>query len=127
FSNWPSLLTGVVRQKLGRGPDELVFKTRSGQLIVAPNVPGARVPVYEQFAEHGYELEWFLEAFRGEPVSAIDIGGHIGTFALDLLAVLPEATVVCYEPSSATIPFLKRNVTANGQDDHVVVVEAAVA
>ena len=54
FVNWPTLLRQMVGEKLGRGTDELQFVTRRGPRITTPNVPGARLPLYEQFADDAY-------------------------------------------------------------------------
>ena len=89
FTNWPSLLTGLVQEKVGRGPKELTFQTRTGQKITSPNTPGARLPAYEQYAEEGYRLEWFLKAYEGREINAFDVGAHVGTFACHLAEVVP--------------------------------------
>ncbi|MFL6156315.1 MAG: FkbM family methyltransferase [Marmoricola sp.] len=127
FSNWPSLLSGLVREKVGAGPKELTFASRSGQQITAPNTPGARLPAYEQYAEEGYQLEWFTEAFVGKEIRAFDIGAHVGTFACHLAEVLPTASITCFEPSAGTVAYLRRNIDQNGLSDRISVVEAALA
>lgn len=127
FTNWPELLSGLVREKLGRGPDTLTFETRSGQRITAPNVPGARLPAYEQYAEDGYRLDWFLGPLRGRAFHAFDVGAHVGTFACHLAEVAPQATLTCFEPSGETAGYLRRNVEQNGLAARVDVVEAALA
>lgn len=126
FTNWPTLLSGLVREKAGRGPSELTFETRSGQKITSPNVPGSRLPAYEQFAEHGYELEWFLEAYQGRGVHVFDVGAHVGTFACRLAEVLPSADITCFEPSPDTVGYLNRNIEQNGLGQRISVVEAAL-
>lgn len=127
FSNWPSLLTGLVTEKVGGGPKELTFKTRTGQKITSPNVPGARLPAYEQYAEEGYQLDWFLDAYRGEAINAFDVGAHVGTFACHLAEVLPSASITCFEPSAGTVAYLQKNIDQNGLSDRIKVVEAALA
>lgn len=127
FTNWPTLLSGLVREKAGRGPSELTFETRTGQKITSPNVPGARLPAYEQYAEHGYELEWFLEAYQGKPIHAFDVGAHVGTFACHLAEVVPSADVTCFEPSADTVAYLQRNINQNGLGQRISVVEAALS
>lgn len=126
FSNWPSLLSGLVREKAGRGPDTLSFRSRSGISISAPNIPGARLPAYEQFAEDGYRLEWFLKGLQGRPIHVLDVGAHVGTFACHLAQVHPTCTITCFEPSAGTAKFLRANIDANRFSDRISVVEAAV-
>jgi FkbM family methyltransferase len=126
FENWPSLLSGLVREKIGRGPDTLTFVTRSGQELTAPNVPGARLPAYEQYAEDAYRLEWFLGTLRSQPLHALDVGAHVGTFACRFAEVHPTATMTCFEPSPGTASYLRANLVQNGLADRVEVVEAAL-
>jgi FkbM family methyltransferase len=111
----------------GRGPQALTFVTRDGQRISCPNRPGARVPVYEVFAEDCYRLDWFLGPLRDEPLGVLDIGAHVGAFACRLAAVAPAAQLLCVEPSVVTAGFLRRNVADNRLENRVQVVEAAVA
>ena len=127
FANWPQVLKDMTLGRGGRGPAELTFKTRSGLTINTPNRPGARVPVYEIFAEDCYRLEWFLGDMLDRPISVIDIGGHVGTFSCRLTQLHPKATVQTFEPSATTASFLRRNVTQNGVADRVTVNERALS
>ena len=127
FSNWPGLLSGVARSRLGGGPETLTFRTRGGQSIAIPNAGGARVPVYEVFAEDCYDLAWFLGDLADRPIQVLDIGAHVGTFSCWLGRVHPEATIDAYEPAYDTAQFLRRNVEANALSDRVTVHEAALA
>lgn len=127
FSNWPSLLTGLVAEKVGGGPKELTFQTRGGQKITSPNTPGARLPAYEQYAEEGYRLDWFLGEYRDQAINAFDVGAHVGTFACHLAEVVPQASITCFEPSAGTVEYLQRNIDQNGLTGRISVVEAALA
>jgi FkbM family methyltransferase len=127
FANWPQLLAGMARQPFGKGPRELTFRTRDGVTITCPNDPGARVPVYEIFAEDCYQLAPFLGALIERPVQVLDIGGHIGTFSCRLTTLHPQASVMSFEPSSTTVGYLRRNVEQNRVADRVQVFEQALA
>jgi FkbM family methyltransferase len=127
FANWPSLLTDLARQTVGRGPAELTFRTRDGVTITCPNRPGARVPLYEIFAEDCYRLEPFLGPLRHRPIQVLDIGGHIGTFSCRLTHLHRQASVMAFEPSATTASYLRRNVAQNGVADRVQVFEAALS
>jgi FkbM family methyltransferase len=127
FANWPSVLADIARQSLGRGPDELTFRTRDGITITCPNRPGARVPLYEIFAEDCYQLSPFLGSLASRPIQVIDVGGHIGTFSCRLTQLHPKASVMTFEPSATTASFLRRNVAQNGVADRVQVFEAALS
>lgn len=127
FANWPKVLADMALGSVGRGPQELSFATRAGLRIDCPNVPGARVPVYEIFAEDCYHLNWFLGDLRERPIRVIDIGGHVGTFSCRLAQVHPGASIEVFEPSPTTARFLRRNVQQNGFDGRITVYEKALA
>lgn len=127
FSNWLPVFRDMALGGVGRGPETLKFVTRSGVRIDAPNRPGARVPVYEIFAEDCYKLRWFLGPLLQRPIQVIDIGGHIGTFSTSLALLHPDARISAFEPSPTTSGFLRRNVEQNGFADRVTVYERALA
>ncbi len=127
FVNWRALLGGMALETVGRGPETLTFRTRTGLTLYSPNRPGARVPVYEIFAEDAYRLAWTLGPLIERPVGVLDIGGHIGTFAMRLAQLHPTAQITSYEPSPTTAGYLRRNVAANGFGDRAHVVQAAVS
>jgi FkbM family methyltransferase len=127
FANWPRLLAGMARQPFGKGPRELTFRTRDGVTITCPNEPGARVPVYEIFAEDCYQLAPFLGPLMNRPVQVIDVGGHIGTFSCRLTKLHPRASIMAYEPSAVTADYLRRNIAQNQVADRVQVFESALA
>jgi FkbM family methyltransferase len=127
FSNWTAIMREMWLGRAGRGPAELTFLTRSGMRITTPNVPGARVPVYEIFAEDCYRLEWLLGPLLDRPIQVVDIGGHVGTFACRLTQLHPKASVMSFEPSATTAAYLRRNAEQNGAGDRVMVFERALA
>ena len=127
FANWPQVLGDMARQRVGGGPETLRFRTRSGVRIDTPNRPGARVPVYEIFAEDCYRFEWFLGPLLRRPIRVLDIGGHVGTFSCRLTQLHPRAQVEAFEPSPTTARFLRRNVEQNGVADRVRVHQKALA
>lgn len=127
FANWPVVLRDMALGRAGRGPDTLTFRTRTGARIDTPNRPGARVPVYEIFADDSYRFEWFLGPLLHQPIRVFDIGGHVGTFSVRLTQLHPDATVTAFEPSATTAAYLRRNVGNNGVADRVSVVERALA
>ncbi|PZS20049.1 MAG: hypothetical protein DLM57_02735 [Pseudonocardiales bacterium] len=127
FDNWLPILVDMARGRIGRGPETLSFSTRSGLRIDCPNRPGARVPIYEIFAEDCYRLTWFLGPLLHRPIQVIDVGGHVGTFSCRLAQLHPRATIRAFEPSPTSAGFLRRNVLQNGQGDRVTVYEQALA
>jgi FkbM family methyltransferase len=126
FSNWPAVLSDMARGKLGGGPKTLTFTTRSGLTISCPNVPGARLPIYETFADDGYQVERLLAPLLDHPVTVVDIGAHIGTFSCRVAQLHPQANVFSFEPSPTTAEFCQLNAKQNGFADRVTVFERAV-
>lgn len=127
FRNWPALLGEMAGARIGRPPGELTFVTRSGVQLSCPNVPGARLPMYEQFADDCYDLDWVLGGRRHEPLQVLDVGSHVGAFATNLATAAPKLRVECYEPSPDTAQYLRRNVERNGLSERVRVHEAALS
>lgn len=121
FDNGAGVLTDMARRS-----DELTFRTRDGVTISIPNVAGARVPVYELFAEDAYRIEWFV-ADLPDGFGAFDIGGHVGCFSVALSAARPDSRVWAYEASPSTAAYTQRNVTQNGMSDRVTVVNVAMS
>jgi len=126
FSNWPLLLREMAGEKLGRGSDELEFRTRGGARLRCPNVPGARLPMYEQFADDCYDVAWVLGPDTG-PLQVLDVGAHVGAFATHLALARRDVRVECYEPSPDTARYLRCNVERNALSDRVRVHELAMA
>ena len=127
FANWRPLLRDMAAERVGRGGAELRFETRTGPVLSAPNVPGARLPVYEQFADDCYRLGELLAPYTGRGLQVLDVGAHIGAFAAHVAARHPQARVECYEPSPQSARYLRRNVEQNGFADRITVHEAALA
>lgn len=127
FSNWLPVLSDMARERVGRGPGTLSFATRGGLRIDCPNRPGARVPIYEIFAEDCYRLSWFLGPLQQRRIQVIDVGGHVGTFSCRLAQLHPQATIMAFEPSPTSASFLRRNVEQNKLGDRVSVFEQALA
>ncbi|HUR23450.1 MAG TPA: FkbM family methyltransferase [Acidimicrobiales bacterium] len=127
FSNWPAALARVCLGSRIRRNDTVTFVTRSGTRLSCPNRSGARVPVFEVFAEDCYRLRWFLGPPSDSPRHVLDIGAHIGSFALQVAEIDPAARVLCYEASSTTATFLRRNIEENGLADRITVRQAAVS
>jgi FkbM family methyltransferase len=111
---------------MARHADELTFRFDGGRTISLPNVPGARVPVYEILAEDAYRLDWFTADLPAE-FGVLDIGGHVGCFSVALAALRPGARVWTFEASPSTAAYTQRNVEQNGFGDRVTVQNVAVS
>jgi FkbM family methyltransferase len=127
FTNWPTLLRGLVGERVGRGADTLTFRTRTGVQLTCPNVPGARLPMYEQFADDCYDVSWVLGDRLDHPLQVLDVGSHVGAFAINLATAREDVRIECYEPSPDTAKYLQRNVDRNGLSGRIRVHERAMA
>jgi FkbM family methyltransferase len=128
FANWPQLLQRMAGERVGRGRPELSFVTRGGVRLTCPNVPGARLPMYEQFADDCYQRDWVLGSPpAGAGITVLDVGSHVGAFATNLATARPDVRVECYEPSPESVRYLRRNLAANGLAERVRVHECAMA
>lgn len=121
FDNGPAILIGMARRA-----DELTFRFDDDRRISLPNVPGARVPVYEILAEDAYRLEWFTADLPAE-FGVLDIGGHVGCFSVALAALRPGVQIWTFEASPSTATYTQRNVEQNGFADRVDVQNVAVS
>ena len=126
FDNGMSLLAGMGRHRVTGHPDELVFRLGGGTQVICPNVPGARLPIYEVLLEDTYRLSWFTRDLDDSAV-AVDVGAHIGNFSLAFLQRHRNGHVHAYEPSPLTAEYLRRNVAANSLDERVHCHQSAVA
>lgn len=121
FENGPQILLDLLR----RTP-ELEYRTKTGLKIVCPNIAGARVPLYELYAEDVYRTEDILAGLP-EDLTVLDIGGHIGCFSMSIAQAAPRARIFTHEASPSTIEFLKRNVATNSFGSQITVQESALS
>jgi FkbM family methyltransferase len=126
FANGPRVLADLGSSLTPWRRDELRFRTRDGLEVICPNHAGARVPVYEVFAEDAYRLDELLMGLPERPV-VLDIGAQIGCFSLAVAAHLPQAVVHAYEASPSTARWLERNVRGNRLIDRVTPHAVAVS
>lgn len=120
FANPWSILFAIATRRR-----DVVFQV--DRLRVATlNSPAAWGPVLEVFVEDEYALDWFL-ADLPDDVVVVDIGAHVGCFALELVRRFPAATVHSYEPTPSTGAYTERNVAANDLSGQITVHKLAVA
>lgn len=112
FDNGPRILVDLLTKRVFGRPGDITLRVK-GYDVVAPNVPGARFPVYEALVEDAYRIPWLTSGLSSDPV-AVDMGGHVGSFALAFAAAHPTGRVTCFEATPGTFAYLARNIAGNG-------------
>jgi FkbM family methyltransferase len=124
--NWPTVLSDVVLQRLGRHKAEQLLITRAGTRIRCHNDGLSRSPVFQVFSDDEYSLSDFAKEHSGERLNIVDIGAHIGAFALRVCELLPGARITSYEPSPSSFHYLEGNVRDNGLEARITCVPKGV-
>src|SRR5689334_22614374 len=109
FHNWPTVaIAGLLWRHLPLPRRDLTIVTRGGTRFVVPLGPkaGALYPALEVFAFSEYAYDWEL---GGEP-QIVDVGAHIGAFALWAAEQYPKLRIVCFEPDPDAFRYLMQNV-----------------
>lgn len=127
FANGPRLLLDLAASSTPLRRPHLRFEVDAHTTISCPNVAGARVPVYEVFAEDAYRIDELAEAVGDPTPVVLDIGGQVGCFSVAFARRVPGASVHAYEASPATAEWLRRNVSDNALSDRVTVHAQAVS
>jgi len=124
--NFPGVYAALLAGDTRWAPRELRFRMRNGLTVVGPNVPGARYPVFEIFADDAYRFAE-LAASLPESPRVLDIGGQLGCFSLGLARQAPRAVIHTYEASPVSAGYIRRNIDTNGFGDRVTVHATALA
>ena len=75
--------------------------------FVLPRLIDARAIAYNM---HQRVIDYFVDIAKGRKINYIvDVGAHIGMFALPYTVMFPDAAILCLEPSSSNYPYLKFN------------------
>lgn len=118
FTNYPQVFVSLLASMTPWQRREMIFRLRNGYTIVSPNADGARFPIYEIFADDGYDLDVLCRGLRPD-AHVLDIGGQIGCFSLAVAKHMPGARIDVYEASPTSASYVKRNVEANGLGDRI--------
>jgi FkbM family methyltransferase len=115
LSNWPRYLLNYLFRR--NNPAE--YRMRDGIRMVdgSGTLTGTLAVVFVR-REYGD-----LAKFQ----TIVDIGAHLGSFAVYAARSCPNARIYCYEPEQRNLGLLKRNIEINGLDGRVSVFQCAVA
>jgi FkbM family methyltransferase len=126
FRNGLRVLADLASTKTPWSRPEVRFELPNGVRVTCPNRPGARVAVYEVFAEDAYRIAELADRLPDSPV-VLDIGGQVGCFSIALAARRSDASVHAFEASPTSAEWLERNVRDNVLTDRVFVHAQAVS
>jgi FkbM family methyltransferase len=108
-------------------PRDLVVTARSGPTLRAPRAIESYSPLVEVMGNDCYHfgrLPW--ERRRDANLRVLDVGAHVGAFAVTLAARYPEAMFTCFEPAPESYSYLEQNAAANGLAARISCHRAAV-
>lgn len=95
--------------------DALVFTFKDPLNIELETDGGARSAPFEILNFGSYELEDELMAYEllkdGDTI--LDVGAHIGWYAINFAKRFPNSQIYAFEPIECTFDFLKRNIDRN--------------
>lgn len=121
FANWPSAMWQIAGGSL---QPAFVVTLRDGSRLSCPNLPAARAPLYNIFAEHWYPLDEFGAGIPPQSV-VFDLGAHIGAFTVTMARRRPDVQVIAMEAAASSHTWLVDNVASNQLSGRVCPVLAA--
>lgn len=111
LENWPMLIADEICERKGLRPACSYLKLRNGlEFAIAPGSPASRHVFEEIFFSCVYEQNGPIE----EEDCVIDIGAHVGFFALKAASLAKRGKVYAFEPCSQHFNRLVSNVRSNG-------------
>lgn len=114
WDNWRGYLLNYLFRK--RAPAE--YRARNGLRLV-DNTGTLAGTIAVVFVRREYGT---LDSYN----TIVDIGAHLGSFAVYAATSLPQARIYCYEPERDNFTALARNIRINGLESRVSVFECAV-
>lgn len=130
--NWANIITTVALGKIPRFesvlPASIEVRSRGGLSLSSPRTTHQSGPLFELIADDVYrlkELPW--DADRLQSLSVLDIGAHVGAFAVMMAVRYPAARISCFEPSPVAASYLDLNLEKNELVGRISCYRAAVA
>lgn len=120
-SNWWAY--PLYRLRLTRG-EFVSYKLRSGQTMMLRSGTSDFLVFNDIFLDGVYdapEIPWKTLQ------SVIDVGAHVGVFALYVASQSPTAHVISYEPEPSNIHTFRKTVEASGLHDRVIIEPVGIA
>jgi len=116
----------VVKNQLGwLPPGERILELRNGMKFrCRANTPDINQAVVVGLAREYPER---LLTMLRPGATVLDLGGHIGSFAILAARLRSDITIHSYEPSSENLGLLRQNLVLNGVQHRVVTCQTAVS
>ncbi len=96
-------------------------------MLRAPARPPEPFPLFEVLALDTYRLGRLRALASSRQTTVVDVGAHVGAFALEVARRFPGAQVFCFEPNPRACSYLRRNIEDNGLETRISVVPKAVS
>lgn len=116
----------IALRAFGTEPVEVNFR---GTKILYPGGDYTTLPTLVSGEYEKMELDHLSKTLDEleSPITALDIGANVGIWTV-LLASHPKVNrVIAFEPSPSNLSFLRHNISVNGVENKVTIVEAAVS
>lgn len=121
LKNWHKfILPAFIRSYAG----SVTVKLRNGLKIALRNGSTDLMILYHIFSIREYDI--FGNFDKNKEYKILDIGGHVGMYALWVAQELPHVQIYVYEPDLDNISLLKQNVRSNNLTERIKVIQAAV-
>ncbi len=123
LSNWPQMFLQKFRISAFSG--DTYLKLRQGPVYVADKRGWGIDDLTAVWSDKVYGDLGEI-ANIADPV-VIDVGAHIGTYAVYAALKAPRARIFALEPNPAVFTYLQKSVAANALESRIVCIEKAVA
>ncbi len=100
----------------------VLFTKGLGKYYIRPKTGDISI-ANEIFLNTEYEFDYFSNDSKK---IAIDVGAHIGLFAITTALKLNKVSVICYEPNKNNFSQLKRNIQLNNLEKNIKTYELAI-
>jgi FkbM family methyltransferase len=108
LKNWyflPLIYLGILKK------NRVVLQTLEGMKIIMRGNKSNDIHVFSEIWLDNAYLKWGIDLY--EDCNVIDIGSHIGLFALQIISKQQNSNLLCYEPNSENFQILKENIAIN--------------
>lgn len=117
-----SLIAWKILKKTGQ--NLTTYTLSKSQQFIARRYSMDAVVIYENLIDKVYDD--YLPIFHKDDV-AVDIGAHIGSFAIHLAQKFPKLRIISVEPMAENLKILKKNIELNRVEKSIHVLPIGIA